>query len=330
MRRRDFITLCGSATAMWSLAARAQQPDRMRLIGVLMAFEESNSTAQSWLATFRAALAKLGWTEGSNLRIELRWSAADPDRIRTFTKELVDLRPDAIFGQSTPAIGVLARETQTIPIVFAGVTDPIGAGFAANLSHPGGNITGFTVNDPAVGGKWVQLLKEIAPRTVRVALLFNPATAVPIQFFTPSIQAAASSFAVEVSTAPVHTKNEVEGVIAAQARSPGSGLIVMPDAFNDANRELIIALAARYGVPATYYNRFFSEPGGLFSYGEARGEQFRLAAGYIDRILKGEKPADLPVQAPTKFELIINLTIAKALGLTIPASLLSLADELIE
>jgi putative ABC transport system substrate-binding protein len=201
MRRRDFITLCGSATAMWSLAARAQQPDRMRLIGVLMAFEESDSTAQSWLATFRAALAKLGWTEGSNLRIELRWSAADPDRIRTFTKELVDLRPDAIFGQSTPAIGVLARETRTIPIVFAGVTDPIGAGFAANLSHPGGNITGFTVNDPAVGGKWVQLLKEIAPRTVRVALLFNPATAVPIQFFMPSIQAAASSFAVEVSTA---------------------------------------------------------------------------------------------------------------------------------
>ena len=329
MRRRGFVALLGGAAA-WPFVAQAQQAGPVRLVGVLMAFEESDSTAQSWLATFRAALAKLGWTEGSNLRIELRWSAADPDRIRTFTKELVDLRPDAIFGQSTPAIGVLARETRTIPIVFAGVTDPIGAGFAANLSHPGGNITGFTVNDPAVGGKWVQLLKEIAPRTVRVALLFNPATAVPIQFFMPSIQAAASSFAVEVSTAPVHTKDEVEGVIAAQARSPGSGLIVMPDAFNDANRELIIALAARYGVPATYYNRFFSEPGGLFSYGEARGEQFRLAAGYIDRILKGEKPADLPVQAPTKFELIINLTTAKALGLTIPASLLSLADELIE
>ena len=300
MRRRGFVALLGGAAA-WPFVAQAQQAGPVRLVGVLMAFEESDSTAQSWLATFRAALAKLGWTEGSNLRIELRWSAADPDRIRTFTKELVDLRPDAIFGQSTPAIGVLARETRTIPIVFAGVTDPIGAGFAANLSHPGGNITGFTVNDPAVGGKWVQLLKEIAPRTVRVALLFNPATAVPIQFFMPSIQAAASSFAVEVSTAPVHTKDEVEGVIAAQARSPGSGLIVMPDAFNDANRELIIALAARYGVPATYYNRFFSEPGGLFSYGEARGEQFRLAAGYIDRILKGEKPADLPVQAPTKF-----------------------------
>jgi ABC-type uncharacterized transport system substrate-binding protein len=330
MRRRNFIASLASVTVARPLAARAQQPNRMRLIGVLMAYAESDSAAQSWLAAFRAALAKLGWTEGSNLRIELRWSAADPDKIRTFAKELVDLRPDAIFGQSTPAIGVLARETRTIPIVFAGVTDPIGAGFAANLAHPGGNITGFTVNDPAVGGKWVSLLKEIAPRTVRVALLFNPATAVPIQFFMPSIQAAASSFPIEVSAAPVHAKDEVEGVIAAQARSPGGGLIVMPDAFNDANRELIIALAARYGVPATYYNRFFSEPGGLFSYGEARGEQFRLAAGYIDRILKGEKPADLPVQAPTKFELIINLTTAKALGLTIPASLLSLADELIE
>ena len=258
MRRRRFITLIGGAAATWPLAARAQQqPERMRRLGVLMAYEESDSTAQSWLATFRAALAKLGWTEGSNLRIELRWSAADPDKIRTFAKELVDLRPDAIFGQSTPAIGVLARETRTIPIVFAGVTDPIGAGFAANLAHPGGNITGFTVNDPAVGGKWVELLKEIAPRTVRVALLFNPATAVPIQFFMPSIQAAASSFRIEVSAAPVHAKDEIEGVIAAQARSPGGSLIVMPDAFNEPIRELIIALAARYSVPAIYYNRFF-------------------------------------------------------------------------
>jgi putative ABC transport system substrate-binding protein len=330
MRRREFITLVGGGVAAWPLGARAQQPDRLRLVGVLMAYAESDSTAQSWLATFRAALAKLGWTEGSNLRVELRWSAADPDKIRTFAKELVDLRPDAIFGQSTPAIGVLARETRTIPIVFAGVTDPIGSGFAANLAHPGGNITGFTVNDPAVGGKWVELLKEIAPRTVRVALLFNPATAVPIQFFMPSIQAAASSFAIEVSAAPVHAKDGIEGVIAAQARSPGGGLIVMPDAFNEPIRELIIALAARYSVPAIYYNRFFSEPGGLISYGELRVETFRLAAGYIDRILKGEKPADLPVQAPTKFELIINLKTAKALGLTIPDKLMALADEVIE
>ena len=238
-------------------------------------------------------------------------------------KELVDLRPDAILGVTTPVIGALARETRTIPIVFTGVSDPIGSGFAANFAHPGGNITGFTVNDPAAGGKWVQLLKEIAPRTVHVALLFNPETTVPIQFFMPSIQAAASSFAVEVSAAPVHAKDEIEGVIAAQARNPGGGLIAMPDVYNDANRELIIALTARYGVPAIYYNRFFSEPGGLISFGDARDEQFRLAAGYIDRILKGEKPADLPLQAPTKFELIINLKTAKALGLTVPSALLT-------
>ena len=245
-------------------------------------------------------------------------------------KELVDLRPDVIFGQTTPVIGALARETKTIPIVFAGVSDPIGSGFAANLAHPGGNITGFTVNAPALGGKWVELLKEIAPRTVRVALLFNPATAVPIQFFMPSIQAAASSFAVQVSAAPVHAKDEIEGVIAAQARNPGGGLIVMPDVFNEVNRELIIALAARYSVPAIYLQSLFSDSGGLISYGDDFAEQFRLAAGYIDRILKGEKPADLPVQAADKFELIINLKTAKALGLAVPSQLLSRADEVIE
>jgi putative tryptophan/tyrosine transport system substrate-binding protein len=331
LRRREFITLLGGAAAAWPLAARAQPSDRMRLIGVLMAYAESDSTAQSWLAAFRAALAKLGWTEGSNLRIELRWSAADVDRMKTLAKELVDLRPNAIFGVTTPAIGALARETRTIPIVFAGVSDPIGAGYVDNLARPGGNITGFmTGNAAALGGKWMELLKQIAPRTLHVALLFNPATTVPLQFFMPSIQAAASSFAVEVSAAPVHAKDEIEGVIAAQAHDPGGGLIVMPDVFNDGNRELIIALAARYSVPAIYYNRFFSEPGGLISYGDARSEQFRLAAGYIDHILKGEKPADLPVQAPTKYELVINLKAAKALGLNVPDKVLALADEVIE
>jgi putative tryptophan/tyrosine transport system substrate-binding protein len=214
--------------------------------------------------------------------------------------------------------------------MFAGVSDPIGSGFAANLAHPGGNITGFMSNDPAgtLSGKWVQLLKQIAPRTVHVALLFNPATAVPLQYSLPSIRAAASSFAIQVNAAPVQAKNEIEGVIAAQARDPGGGFIVMPDVFNDVNRELIIAQAARYSVPAIYFNRFFS--GGLISYGDVRSEQFRLAAGYIDRILKGEKPADLPLRAPTKFELIINLKTAKALGLTIPESFLARADEVIE
>src|SRR5215831_6906927 len=331
MQRREFITVLGSVAA-WPIAARAQQSDRKRLIAVLMAYAQNDSTAQSWLAAFRVALAKLGWTEGSTLRIEVRWSAADADAMRKLAKELVDLRPNAIFGVTTPAIGALARETKTIPIVFAGVSDPIGGGFVAKLAHPGGNITGFTTGnaDPALGGKWVELLKQIAPRTVRVALLFNPATVVPVQFFMPSIQAAASSFAVQVSAAPVHGKDEVEGVVAAQARDPGGGLIVMPDVFNDVNREPIIALAARYSVPAIYYNRFFSEPGGLISYGDVRSEQFRLAAGYIDRVLKGEKPPDLPVQVPTKYELIINLKTAKALGLTISDKLFTAADEVIE
>src|ERR1700720_1039787 len=193
MNRREFITLLGGTSAAWPLAARAQQPARMRLIGVLVGNAESDGIAQSWLTVFRGALTKLGWTEGSNLRIELRWSAGDADRMRTFAKELVDLRPDAILGVTTPVIGALARETKTIPIVFAGVSDPIGSGFAANFTHPGGNITGFTVNDPTLGGKWVELLKEIAPRTVHVALLFNPETTVPIQFFMPSIQAAAKT-----------------------------------------------------------------------------------------------------------------------------------------
>jgi putative tryptophan/tyrosine transport system substrate-binding protein len=273
-----------------------------------------------------------GMTEGSNLRIELRWSADNADRMSALAKELVDLRPDAIFGVTTPVVGALARETKTIPIVFAGVSDPIGSGLAANLAHPGGNITGFMSNDPAgtLGGKWVELLKEIAPRTVRIGLLFNPATAVPLQFTLSSIQAAAFSFAVQVNAAPVHAKDEIEGVIAAQTRDPGGGLIVMPDVSNDVNRELIIAMAARYSVPAIYFNRFFSEPGGLISYGDVRSEQFRLAAGYIDRILKGEKPADLPLQVPAKFELIINLKTAKALGLDVPLHLQQLADEVIE
>ena len=330
LNRRDFISLLGSTAAAWPLTSHAQQPDQMRLIGVLMPYAQSDGDAQSWLAAFRGALSKLGWTEGSNLRIELRWSADNPDRMRALANELVDLRPNTIFGVTTPVVGALARETKTIPIVFAGVSDPIASGFAANLVHPGGNITGFMSNDPAgtLGGKWVQLLKEIAPRTVRIALLFNPATAV--QYVLPSIQDAARHFAVQVTAAPVHAKDEIHGVIAAQSRDPGGGLIAVPDVFNDVNRELIIALAARYSVPAVYFNRFFTEPGGLISYGDVRSEQFRLAAGYIDRILKGDKPSDLPLQVPTKFELIINLKTAKALGLDVPQSLLQRADEVIE
>ena len=252
--RRKFIATLGGG-AVWPLAARAQQPDRIPLIGVLMGFAESDPTAQSMVVAFRDALPKLGWTEGSNVRIELRWGGYDAASIKTLVKELIDLRPAAILGQTTPVIGALARETQTIPIVFVTVSDPIGSGFAANLAHPGGNITGFTVDDSALGSKWVELLKEIAPRTAHMQLLFHPAGP-PLQFFLPSIQAAALSLKVQVSSATVHAKDEIEGVIAAQGRDLVRGLIVMPNAFNTTNRELIIALAARYGVAAIYFSAF--------------------------------------------------------------------------
>jgi putative ABC transport system substrate-binding protein len=331
MRRREFIALLGGAAAS-PVAARAQQSERVRLIGVLMAFAENDPTAQSQVAAFRGALGKLGWAEGRNLRIELRWCAGDADRIKAFAKELIDLRPDAILGQTTAVISAHARETRTVPIVFAVVSDPIGSGFGASLAHPGGNITGFTTNEPAVGGKWIGLLKEIAPRTVRVALLFNPTTAVAPQFFNSSIQAAASSLAVQASAAPVHVKDEIEGVIAEQARNPGGGLIVMPDAFffDVTTRDLIIALAARYAVPTIYFNSLFAESGGLISYSADFAEELRQAAEYIDRILKGAKPADLPIQQPIKYELVINLKTAKSLGLDIPPTLLARADQVIE
>ena len=329
MKRREFITLLGGAAVAWPLGASAQQPDRMRLIGVLMGFAESDRASQSLVAEFRATLENLGWKEGRNLRTELRWGAGDVDRIGMLAKELVELQPDAILAQTTPVAVALASVTKTVPIVFVTVSDPIGSGLAVSITHPGGNITGFTFVESAVGGKWVELLKEIAPRTARAALLFNPATAPPLKFYMSSIEAAASSFAVQVSDAPVHTKDEIEGVIAAQASKPGGSLIVMPDAFNAANRELIIAQAARYSVPAIYGNNFV-ESGGLIFYGADFAETFRLGAGYIDRILRGAKPAELPIQLPTKFDLTINLKTARALGLTVPPSLLATADEVIE
>ena len=329
MRRREFIAALGGATA-WPFTARAQQPERVRVIGLLMGFAESDPAAQSLVTSFRSALAKLGWVEGSIPRIEVRWGDGSETRIGAFAKELVNLRPDVIVGQTTPVIGVLARETQTIPIVFTFVTDPIGSGFAATLARPGGNITGFTANDPALSGKWVELLKEIAPRTTHVAVLFNSKTAPQNKFFMPSLHAAASSLAIQASTTAVQSKDAIEGVIAAQARTPGGGLIVLPDAFNRTNRDLIIALAARYGVPAIYDDRPYAESGGLMTYGADRSEEFRHAAVYVDRILKGAKPMDLPVQNPTKFELVINLKAAKALNIAVPQSLLSRADEVIE
>jgi putative tryptophan/tyrosine transport system substrate-binding protein len=329
MRRREFTSLVLGAAMALPLASRAQQSGRVQLIGVLMGFAESDPIAQLMVAAFRGALPKLGWTEGNNVRIELRWAGPDPERAHALAKELAGLRPDAMLGQTTPVVRALAREMPNSPIVFVTVSDPIGSGFAVSLARPGGNITGFTVDDSALGGKWVELLKQISPGTAHVALLFNP-SGPPLQFFMPSIEAAASSNKVEVSVAAVSSKDEIEGVIAAQARDPGGGLIVMPNAFNTTNRELVIALANRYRVPAIYFSAYGAQSGGLIGYGSDYAEQARQAAGYVDRILKGTKPADLPVQAPTKFELVINLKTAKALDLQPSAKLLALADEVIE
>jgi putative ABC transport system substrate-binding protein len=329
MRRREFTSLVLGTAMAWPFASRAQQSGRVLLIGVLMGFAESDPIAQSMVAAFRSALPKLGWTEGNNLRIELRWAGPDPDRANALAKELAGLRPDAMLGQTTPVVRALAREMPNSPIVFVTVSDPIGSGFAVSLARPGGNITGFTVDDSALGGKWVELLMQIAPGVAHVVLLFNP-TGPPLQFFMPSIQAAASSSKVDVRVAAVSSKDEIEGVIAAQARDPGGGLIVMPNAFNTTNRGLIIELANRYRVPAIYFSAYGAQSGGLIGYGSDYAEQARQAAVYVDRILKGTKPTDLPVQAPTKFELVINLKTAKALDLQPSANLLALADEVIE
>jgi putative ABC transport system substrate-binding protein len=326
LRRREFISLLGGA-AVWPLAARAQQPERIRRIGVLMGYPE----AQSEFASFVQELQKLGWAEGRNLRTDIRWGIpADPESMHRFAKELVALQPDLILSQSTPTTAALLQETRTIPIVFAIVADPVGSGFVASLARPGGNATGFVVTEGSLGGKWLELLKEIAPRVTRIAALFNPAMAPYAEYWLSPFEAAAPSFAVEAIRAPIQDTSELESVIAAQAREPNSGLFVLPDAFTFAYRVEIVSLAVRYRLPAVYAFRFFTELGGLLSYGNDLNENFRRAATYADRILKGEKPSELPVQAPVKFEMVINLKAATGLGLTVPPTLLGLADKVIE
>jgi putative tryptophan/tyrosine transport system substrate-binding protein len=330
-KRREFITLLGGAAVAWPLAGRAQQPDRVRRIGVLMGYAESDSDAQAWYATFREELQKLGWTEGRNAQIDTRWAAPDDaESMRRFAKELVALQPDLILSNTTPTTTALLQQTRTIPIIFAIVADPIGSGFVASFARPGGNVTGFIFTEPTMAGKWLELLKEIAPRVTRVAMLFNPASATYAEYWLSPFKAAAASFAIEPIAAPVRDRSELESVIAAQAREPNGGLIAMPDSFTDAHRAEITSLAARYRLPAVYPFRFFVEVGGLMSYGVDRTDNFRRAATYADRILKGEKPSELPVQAPFKYELVINLKTAKALGLDVPLHLQQLADEVIE
>ena len=330
MRRRVFIALVGAA-AVWPLAARAQQLEGIRRIGVLMGYPEGDSEAQSYVAAFRDGLRALGWTDGRNTRIDIRWAIpGDAELMQRFAEELVTLQPDVILSQTTPTTAALLQQTRIIPIVFALVSDPVGSGFVASYRRPGGNVTGFDVSEPTQAGKWVELLKEIAPRVARVAMLFNPESAPYAEFWLNPFKAAGAAFAVETISAPVHNELELDPVIAAQAREPDSGLVVMPDSFLIAHRLETISLAARYHLPAVYPYRLFAEVGGLLSYGVEQTDNFRRAAGYVDRILKGEKPSELPVQAPVKFELVVNLKTAKALGLKIPETFLERADEVIE
>jgi putative ABC transport system substrate-binding protein len=330
MERREFIVLLVGAV-LWPISIRAQQVDRARRIGVLMAFTESDSQGQNYVAAFRNGLHELGWTEGRNVRIDARWAPpGDADSMERFAKELVASQPDLVLSNTTPTTTALLQQTRTIPIVFTIVTDPVGSGFVSSFSRPGGNVTGFTASDHALGGKWIQLLKEIAPHVNRVAMLFNPATAKYADYFLKPFKAAAPSFAVEAIEAPARDTSALESVIAAQAREPNGGLIVMPDSFTDAHRIEITSLVARYRVPAVYAYRFFAELGGLLSYGPDLTDNFHRAATYVDRIFKGAKPADLPVQAPAKYELVINLKTAKVLGITIPKELLVRADEVIQ
>jgi putative tryptophan/tyrosine transport system substrate-binding protein len=331
LKRREFIAVLGAAVTARPIAAHAQQPDRVRRIGVLMGFADGDSEGQANIAAFRDGLQKLGWTEGRDIRIDTRWvTPADAESMQRFAKELVALQLDLILSHSTPTTAALLQQTRTIPIIFANVGDPVGSGFVASFPRPGGNVTGFNVSEPTQAGKWVELLKEIAPRVARVAMLFNPATATYAEYWLNPFKAAAASFAVEAIAAPVRDTAELESVVAAQAREPNGGLIVMPDSFPIAHRVEITSLAARYRLPAVYPYPLFAEVGGLLSYGVDLTDNFRRAATYADRILKGANPSELPVQAPVKFELVINLKAAKALGLTIPESFLVRADKVLE
>jgi putative ABC transport system substrate-binding protein len=329
--RREFIIVLGGAAA-WPLAGHAQQPERIRRVGALIGFSGNDPLTQRIVSAFAQALERFGWAEGKNIRIDYRYAAGDPALYETFAKELVGLMPDAILASPLTAVGALRQQTRAIPIVFVLVPDPVGLGLVQSLARPGGNITGFSSFDPPLMGKWLELLKEIAPRVTRVAVIFNPdTTAGPYApLFNRAIEAAGLSLGMIVTLAPVRDDAAIEAAIVAQAREPGGGLITLPDSFNATHRDVIIAAAARHGLPLMGVGDIFPRAGGLMSYGFDPFDQHAQAASYIDRILKGASPADLPVQQPTKFSLVINLKTAKALGLTVPPGMLDLADEVIE
>jgi putative tryptophan/tyrosine transport system substrate-binding protein len=327
MRRRQFITLL-SGTAAWPLG-RAQQTERMRRIGVLMSTTADEPVFGQGIAAFLNGLQQLGWTEGRNVRIDVRWPAGDADRIRRYAAELVALAPDAILATGSATLGPLLQATRTVPIVFVIVPDPVGAGYVESLSRPGDNATGFLMFEYGVAGKWVELLKQIAPTVTRAAIIRDPAITAGIGQFG-AIQAVTPSLGVEVSPVNVRDADEIERALVAYAQSSNGGLIVTASALAVVHRDLIVTLAAKHSLPAVYYERFFVVAGGLVSYGPDFVDQYRHAAGYVDRILKGATPADLPVQAPTKYELVVNLKTAKALGLDVPASVLARANEVLE
>jgi len=330
MRRRDFITLLCGATAAWPLAASAQQPDRMRCIGVLTPFASDDPAEQTRVLAFAQALAQSGWIEGRNVRIEIRWGASDPERIRRYVAELVALAPDVILAVSSATTEPLLHATRTVPIVFVQVAEPVGAGFVETLARPGGNVTGFMLYEYGISGKWLELLKEIAPGVKRVGFLQNLVVATGLAGEFGAMQAAAPSLGLEVRPINVRDAPETERAIAAFARPANGGLIAGGAAAQAVRRDVIIKLAAQHRLPALYLDRAFVADGGLIAFGPDRVDQCRSAAGYVDRILNGEKPADLPVQAPTKYQLAINLKTARALGLEVPPTLLVRADEVIE
>ena len=328
MRRRQFLGVL-SAAATWPMAARAQKPDRMRRIGALMSVAADDPEGPLRVTAFAQGLQELGWTVGRSVRIDYRWGAGDGDRIRSYAAELVALAPDVILATGSATLGPLLQATRAIPIIFVHVPDPVGAGFVDSLARPGGNATGFTLFEYSIGGKWLELLKEIAPRMTRVAVVRDAAIASGIGQWG-AIQTAAPSVGVEVSPVNVRDVGEIERALTAFARSSNGGVIVTGSALSQVHRDLIVGLAAQHKLPAVYYERFFVVGGGLISYGPDTIDPYRRAAGYIDRILRGEKPADLPVQAPVKYELAINLKTAKALGIGVPPTLLATADEVIE
>ena len=328
MRRREFITLLGGAAA-WPLAARAQQPERMRRIGVLMGYPEGDLQAQAGVSALRKGLQNLGWIEGRNIQSDYRWAGPDAEKARTFAKELTGMTPDVIVSSTNQVTAILQQETRTIPIVFAFVGDPVGSGFVQSLSKPGGNLTGFANFENSIGSKWLELLREIAPSAKRVGFIYCPSAAPNVGFFHAA-QTAAPSSGVALIPLPVNNAADIERGVTAFAAEPDGGLIVAPHAVTLGNRDLIDGLALRYRLPAVYSDRYFVESGGLISFGNNTPDLFSRAASYVDRILKGAKPAELPVQLPTKFELIVNLKAAKAIGLSVPPTILSRADDVIE